>query len=947
MRRNVFLFLGLLFALTVLLSVPQPQTYAATESIWDGEIVLESDELWADDDFSYKDCVDGTISQDVYYRPRSYSNTAYDNFLYPTDQRVEEHEECLVQNKLGLFGGNYWSPDGNPNKVLEIPNVDYTPVPSGNAVIIHHSSGTYPYGSKSASINYNLQGIGVLKVGYKGRSSSLRAYRQWEIINRAEALQYSDNTPILIRKWAFSSNGRYAVAALTTGAIIRINLDTQEIQPFAQLSTSGRGWVMRISNDGDYALVHERNTTPPTFFDLTSCNTQYQKGLLPESSDISGCTSRNLSGLINSIYSGAASGYLLLGDFEPNNAGFTIGVAVNDAEGSRIQKLKFKPENYVSQAQGYLAMGDSFSSGEGDTEGGTWYEPGTDEQGDKDTFAGRNLCHLSRRSYPYLMAIELGYLSNNTTSPPADGLFHSVACSGAKIHNVIGIVGEKQDDGIASDFAITDNQYRYDRFQANAMQLPGTEKQFDRFIDKTLPDDRDRSAQNPEIITIGIGGNDVGFASILKACLLPGTCEFAVPSSDKMTELITKIAANKSRLVSTYKQIRSSSPEARVYVHGYPKIVDGESEDCAANVRLDGAERFFVVKATHYINEVIRAAASEAGVYYINVEDIFNNKKLCSDTAHENIMVNGVTAGNDVNLGEGTTVFDIVLSTGICFRNCIGNETYHPTSEGHVVYKEVILSQTSDLQASLPNPAETQVPVPDVFFGLEAISNVNIMNDTKDYPKLSVEKVGIIESANKLTNTVKITQSDLLPNSTIRIEIHSDPVLLGTYQVDETGLVEVEISLPEDLEPGYHEIHIIGYDIFGNEVDHYQSILVGESTTDFDGDGVLNEGDSCPLFPNAFIDEDEDGIDDACDTLLAQNTDGEEEQPIKGQPNPETVAGTGEELSNVLGANTEVLGEDLQSTGDSIGLNNIFIGVVLVLGAFVSTKTRASLYKVK
>ncbi|MGB1036804.1 MAG: hypothetical protein ACPGYQ_06240, partial [Candidatus Puniceispirillales bacterium] len=59
----------------------------------------------------------------------------------------------------------------------------------------------------------------------------------------------------------------------------------------------------------------------------------------------------------------------------------------------------------------------------------------------------RNLCHLSRRSYPYLMAVELGYLANTTQSPPADGLFHSVACSGAKIHNIIGGTEEKQSDG--------------------------------------------------------------------------------------------------------------------------------------------------------------------------------------------------------------------------------------------------------------------------------------------------------------------------------------------------------------------------------------------------------------------------------------------------------------------------------------------------------------------
>src|SRR5690606_4894978 len=149
---------------------------------------------------------------------------------------------------------------------------------------------------------------------------------------------------------------------------------------------------------------------------------------------------------------------------------------------------------------------------------------------------------------------------------------------------------------------------------------------------------------NPKIITIGIGGNDAGFGSFLNACLQPLTCEYARPGSPKATQLAVQIASNKQRLVRTYEAVKSSAPDAAVYVHGYPIFIRGTGGSCGLNVGLSDEERQLAAGAIRYMNQVVRAAAKEAGVIYIDVEDIFEGGRLCDDGSK---YFNGITAGND------------------------------------------------------------------------------------------------------------------------------------------------------------------------------------------------------------------------------------------------------------------------------------------------------------
>ena len=121
----------------------------------------------------------------------------------------------------------------------------------------------------------------------------------------------------------------------------------------------------------------------------------------------------------------------------------------------------------ISAAGAYVALGDSYSSGEG---AGNYYADTLAPKGDG--------CDRSMNAYPQLLANELGY--------PLDGFVSKdapfAACSGAKI---AAITRPSQKDPVPQ-------------------------------IEHVHKDD--------SLITISIGGNDVDFAPVLKDCLKHADC---------------------------------------------------------------------------------------------------------------------------------------------------------------------------------------------------------------------------------------------------------------------------------------------------------------------------------------------------------------------------------------------------------------------------------------
>ncbi len=497
----------------------------------------------------------------------------------------------------------------------------------------------------------------------------------------------------------------------------------------------------------------------------------------------------------------------------------------------------------------YLALGDSFSSGEGDGNGMVYYLPGTD--GDGANVEGYKTdivnypysaekCHISSRSYPFLLA-EQAELSRVFG-------FRSVACSGATISDVINTI---------ADDASTKGRYNGHYRQLGFIDNPDVVKDIkSQAINNYTPA---RAAQlefvtsyKPKVVTIGVGGNDLGFSEKLTACVTSKftTCEVASNTREQTAIEIETTVYN--RLLTTYRDLKHASPLTQFYAIGYPQIFSANGS-CDLNAQVDQTEREYAIFTVQYLNMIIKAAATQSGIPYIDIEHSLAATNLCSGKDFP--TVNGLTTGNDI-------------------YGVIGSESYHPNEEGHKLIADYILHEElqgmsiTEFQPCSQDQLCTYIglpPRPAYFGGSRQFSGIT--------PTLEqfIEGTGYLKKifldAEK-TFRVYLTNKLFKPNSTVLVELHSSPVQLGSLPVSSDGMVTGEVTLPSSVMPGLHTVHIYAEQISGEVIDYYQPLFIATSEKDMDGNDIEDDRQPCLFVPASGKDEDRDGIDDACDRVI-------------------------------------------------------------------------------
>jgi len=480
---------------------------------------------------------------------------------------------------------------------------------------------------------------------------------------------------------------------------------------------------------------------------------------------------------------------------------------VNEGVGVETKKYILNiPGSHYFQ---YLGMGDSFASGEGAYD----YKQNTDIDG--------NMCHLSKNSYPYLIKTILDYRDSE-----------SVACSGAQIKDIF--VSNKDDvyeDDSPQSKGLVGKQYDTEIF---TNFLPGYRRQQD-FVEKYKPD----------AITISIGGNNINFGKKLLYCILNQySCYEDAGNKQK---ILAEIKAQIEPLSATYKSLKQKSPSSRIYVIGYPELVK-PGGDCANNVRLSGDELTLAQNIVHDLNQAIKLSAKKAGVVYVDATKAFDGKRLCEADSKQ-LAINGVTAGNDKLM-------------------VIGNETYHPNKLGHQLYKDVILSQTNNLQTVMP---EADGSVDSNSLDSLLIPTGTQVDDSIGRPILEDGLFGdIMKVGSTITKTLTTNNYFFKPGSQFRVEVHSTPQEIGTATATSINTIDINTVLPDNLAPGLHAVHILGNDINGQPIDIYKDFFVIASEADYDGDGILNSSDNCTFISPINVDYDKDGIDDGCDPEISE-----------------------------------------------------------------------------
>lgn len=280
----------------------------------------------------------------------------------------------------------------------------------------------------------------------------------------------------------------------------------------------------------------------------------------------------------------------------------------------------------------YVALGDSYSSGEGGSE----FVPGTDEDlsgwesfqesvdgvipfWENEPPGGRNMCHRSTGAYSRHLYQDLDF----------EGDLDFSACSGATI----------------PDFYNDDTH-------PNAGEAP----QLDHLNEDT------------SLVTLSVGGNDVGFADVVKECFKKGILEWQESCRESMGATTReKILDHQDDLVRLYNNIQERTENnARVVVVGYPRMFPEDPvntgpphtefgpslEPGDLDEPIDPGDQQWMNEMAGLLNRTTRQAAQEAGVEFVDVYDALDGHEIGTEDSWINDLDLELENGNPVDMGS-------------------------------------------------------------------------------------------------------------------------------------------------------------------------------------------------------------------------------------------------------------------------------------------------------
>ena len=129
----------------------------------------------------------------------------------------------------------------------------------------------------------------------------------------------------------------------------------------------------------------------------------------------------------------------------------------------------------------------------------------------------------------------------------------------------------------------------------------------------------DLISDGTDYVTISVGGNDVGFNSVITQCALPGwlgRCSVTIEAGLRV--LRTELPA---QLTKVYKAVEENAPDATVVVTGYPLLFNGT--DCNPLTFFTQSEMRQINAGTEELNEAIRSQAAAAGFRFVSAQSAF------------------------------------------------------------------------------------------------------------------------------------------------------------------------------------------------------------------------------------------------------------------------------------------------------------------------------------
>jgi putative cell wall-binding protein len=338
------------------------------------------------------------------------------------------------------------------------------------------------------------------------------------------------------------------------------------------------------------------------------------------------------------------------------------GLGIDDVawDAVAIQPLDAKPADIV------VSMGDSFSSGEGASS-----FDGADYFRDSDTHGGdpqlRNACHRSRQAWSRKASVgatptPIGVRAD-TWDPSLD--YHMTACSSAETENLLPESGPLNAAG-----ELNRGQYH------ELTQL-----------------DQGYLDENTTLVTLSVGGNDAGFADIIKTCIeafvLLELCKsLKLPGDTTNLEAATAYRTSTeipASVATVLKQIQLRAPNARILLMGYPALF--ETGSLCALVKPSDVP--WLQRVTADLSNALLAARNAANstahpVIYADPRPNFSGTNLCTP------------AGVSSNTGlvfHFTPGDQPIFSSG---GKPVSQQSFHPNLIGTDLYARTMMEKLGD-----------------------------------------------------------------------------------------------------------------------------------------------------------------------------------------------------------------------------------------------------------
>jgi len=137
-------------------------------------------------------------------------------------------------------------------------------------------------------------------------------------------------------------------------------------------------------------------------------------------------------------------------------------------------------------------------------------------------------------------------------------------------------------------------------------------------------------------VTLTIGGNDIGFGGIISECAarsprkpLGSACEDFF-TADGEDELAARIDETAPRIAAALAEIENRSPDAEVFLVGFPAILPDDGPGCFPVVPFSAGDVEYLRETETALNAMLAEQADEAGVTYVDTYDRFIGHDVCT-----------------------------------------------------------------------------------------------------------------------------------------------------------------------------------------------------------------------------------------------------------------------------------------------------------------------------